>query len=538
MKDHDPLRNLRISYGEVRYVPASETPQAPPAAAAEEPRRSRVKRLDEGLDVARSTVLNVLIILVVAIGVAFTVIELRRDVVVIDAIRLPQALQDMGYSEQVAAIRLWANVARISDAARTDKDRVALLPASQQVDFEAPGAGVSVQSLMQALRAFLGLDETRIAGEFLCGTPACDPEGLALRLRVFRRDRMEIISLDPIGEETGMATAGASGDAAGEPLTETNIKHYFHRAALALLRKLDPFIVASYLFQDGQPEAARAEALKLTGPKRPERKWALNLLGLIAADGGDNEAAVTWFKQAVEADPEDSFAIAYLNWGNVLRSMGEPEAAIAKYRRATELDRGDALAFNNWGAALSDMGQPDAAIEKYRHATELEPDEALAYNNWGSALFEKGEAGAAIGLYKRATEIDPDYAVAFVNWGNALFIQEDLAGAVEQYRRALELDPQLSSANFNMALALRQLGRVDEAIAAFEGVLEIGTDADTAQWVRAQIGALQGLMGGGPAARDGAAQDSTAQDGAARDGTAQDGMAQDGAAANAEAAPD
>lgn len=535
--DSDAQQHISVSYGEVRYVPARQAgaPQAAgPAAAGGRP--SRVKKLDEGLLVARSTVVNAVIILLIGLGLAFTFVELRREVVVIDAIRLPTALEEMGYSDQVAAIRLWGAVARISEAARTDKDRVALLPASQQVDFEAPGAGVSVQSLMRALRSFLSLEETRIAGEFICGTPDCAPEQLSLRLRVFQGSRMEILSLDPIGEDAGTEGQGTEEGATqvlrslgirpGEPLTERNLKAYFHRAALDLLRMLDPFIVASFLYQNGSPNAARDEAMRLTGPGSPERKWALNLLGLIATDRGDHEAAVAWFRKAVDADPEDAFAIAYLNWGNALRAMGRPDEAIPKYRRAAELDPEDALAFNNWGAALSDKGELEAAIEKYRRATEIAPEEALAYNNWGSALFEQGEPGAAIGLYRRATELDPDYAVAYVNWGNALFVREDVAGAVEKYREAVRLDPRISSAHFNMALALRQAGRTEEAIAAFEAFLDTGPDPATAAWVETQIADMGGGAGSGaeevadgaPEAADSETADSTTQEAATETG--------------------
>lgn len=486
MKDHGPPQSFRVTYGEVRYAPApDDPPDAGDASQAggDAPRASLMSRLNEGLAAARSTILNALVILLMLVGVAYTVVELRREVVVIDPIRLPETLQALGYAEEVAALRLWGAVVRISDAARTAKNRVALLPASERVDFQTPGVGVSVQSLIPALRNFLGLKETRIAGEFICETAACEPARLSLRLRVFRGDRMEIIPLGPIGEPSGAGQAGPQA-------TEALIRDYFKRAALELLRRLDPFIFASYLYQS-DPAAAEAVAMKLIGPEDPERKWALNLLGLIAADAGDYQAAIGWYRRALEADEDDTFTIALVNWGNALRNMGQPDAAIARYRQALAQDPDDALAYNNWGAALFDQGDLDGAIEKYRRATELDPEYAYAYGNWGAALFEQGNPELAIPKYRQATLLDPGYAVAYVNWGNALFVQDETDEAAERYARALEIDPGLADATFNLALAYRRLERPGEAAAAFERYLELVPDAPNAEWVDSQIEALR-----------------------------------------------
>ena len=449
MTDREPPETIRISLGEMRFVPASPAPPAPPKGIP-------WKKIGEGFAAVRSVILNGLLLVSLVALIGFAVVELRRQVVVIDPIRLPETLRRMGYSEDVAAHRLWDEVVRINESTPTAKDRVTLLPASLQMDFEAPGAGVSLQAVVQMLRPFLGLDETRIAGEFICMTPECKPEGLALRLRIFRGSGMRIISLAPIGERTD----------------EVGIDRYFRTAALKLLRELDPYVVAFFLYQTDKV-AAEHEALRLIAPTHPQRKWAFNLLGFIAADRGDHDVAIDWYRRAIAADEEDRFAIAYTNWGNALRAKGDPDGAIVEYMRAIELDPESAFAYSNWGNALSDRGDLDGAIEKHARAAGLDPESAFAYSNWGNALYNNGDLDRAIEKYMRATELDPEDALAYYNWGIALADKGDVDGAIAKYIRATELDPEDAGAYTNWGIALNNNGDLVGAIAKFRRATEL-----------------------------------------------------------------
>jgi len=452
MTDREPPEIVQVSLGEMRFVPAPPAPPEPPTP----PKSIPWKKIGEGFAAVRSAVLNGLLLVSLVALIGFAVVELRREVVVIDPIRLPETLRQMGYSEDVAAHRLWDEVVRINESTPTAKDRVALQPASQQMDFEPPGAGVSLQEVVQMLRPFLGLEETRIAGEFICMTTECKPEGLALRLRVFRGSRMKIISLPPIGERTD----------------EAEIDRYFRAAALEVLREIDPYVVAFFLYQTDKA-AARREALQLIAPTHPQRKWALNLLGFIAADSGDHDTAIGWYRRAIAADEEDQFAIAYNNWGNALRAKGDPDGAITKYRRAIELDPENAFAYSNWGNALSDKGDLDGAIAKHARAAELDPESGFAYNSWGNALYNKGDLDAAIAKYRRATELDPEDALAYFNWGIALDDKGDLDAAIANYLRATELDQEDAGAYTNWGIALHNKGDLDGAIAKYMRATEL-----------------------------------------------------------------
>ena len=453
--------------------PAQAKPKARPARAASKKAAAAVqilqpklravtkipwKDIENGLAAVRSFTLTVLLVGALFGVIGFTIAELRRDVVVIDPIRLPGQLKDMGYSEEVAALRLWDAVVEVNESTPTIKDRISLLPASQRVDFEAPGAGMSMQTIVRMLRRFLDLDETRIAGEFICASTECATTNLSLRLRVFRNDRMKLIHMPTLSAVVG-EDAGTDG-----------VDRYFAATALELLRELDPYLVAFHLYQD-DPIAAEREALKLIGPSDPQRKWALNLLGLIAADRRDYAAAVDLFERAIEADQD--FAVAYLNWGNALLDYGDPDGAIQKFDRSIGLDDESWLAHMAWGNALAKKGLLDPAIEKYAEAAKLAPEVAEIQNKWGNALFNNGDLDGAIAKYALASELDPTDAIAVFNWGVALSEKGDNGGAIQKFIRTTELDPTDAGAFVRLGLALQAQGDLRGATQNFTRATEL-----------------------------------------------------------------
>jgi Flp pilus assembly protein TadD len=71
-------------------------------------------------------------------------------------------------------------------------------------------------------------------------------------------------------------------------------------------------------------------------------------------------------------------------------AKGELGEAIARYRRALELDPELAIAWNGLSMALAQSGDLDAGIEAARKLVELEPDDPLSHTNLSRLLQQKG----------------------------------------------------------------------------------------------------------------------------------------------------
>jgi len=93
-----------------------------------------------------------------------------------------------------------------------------------------------------------------------------------------------------------------------------------------------------------------------------------------AADGRLSEARAA-YEQAIAASPESAFL--YRELGVLEGRAGNADRAIARLRRATELDPLDALSFVRLAEALESRQDFAGAAAAYRRALDLEPSPAL-----------------------------------------------------------------------------------------------------------------------------------------------------------------
>lgn len=237
----------------------------------------------------------------------------------------------------------------------------------------------------------------------------------------------------------------------------------------------------------------------------PENPSALHLLGVIAHQVGDSEAAWPLIQRATRVVPD--YAEAHADLGLVFNALGRVEDAIASYRRAVAVKPGNAVAHNNLGNALFAIGDLQGAAASYRTAIAQEPAYAKAHSslglvlhhlshaeeavahcrkavkfepsnpytlcNLGLALQGDAKLSEAIGCFERALALDRDNAEVRNNLGNALQEAERFDEAISQYREALARVPGFLDAQSNLGNALYALERYEEAIEAFRQVLEL-----------------------------------------------------------------
>jgi len=179
----------------------------------------------------------------------------------------------------------------------------------------------------------------------------------------------------------------------------------------------------------------------------PQHPDALHLMGVLASQNGQHEAAVGFIEKAISVNP-------------------------------------DVVDFhNNLGEALRRAGHTERAIACYEKAISLRPDYADAHNNLAAALNKAGRHAQAVGAAERASEINPSDPDPQYNRGIALFALNRFEDSVASLMEAVKAAPH--RAEFHKALgdALRAAGRTDEAIAAYKQSIGItgGDDADVFQ---------------------------------------------------------
>ena len=133
--------------------------------------------------------------------------------------------------------------------------------------------------------------------------------------------------------------------------------------------------------------------------------------------------AETWFEQGCDLEEED------------------PEAAVAVYRRALDLDAGLPDAWLNLGRLLHEQGKLAEAERCYRQAVELHPNEPVAIFDLGVALQDQRRYEEAAAAYEKALALDDSFADAHFNLSavyEALGRRQDAFRYLKSYKALID----------------------------------------------------------------------------------------------------
>jgi protein O-GlcNAc transferase len=235
----------------------------------------------------------------------------------------------------------------------------------------------------------------------------------------------------------------------------------------------------------------------------PADERASYVLGLMALQASDHDAAVHWFERCVALSPKHpgflanlgeayrragklaaaerglaralelrpDLTEAWFNLGLTFKAAASTARAVACFRRAVELAPGLFAPRHELGVALAQLGELSAAIEQLRGAVELNPTKVEAHVDLATALRLGRRREEAVPIFERALTLAPDFALTHNNLGVTLLELRDFDRAIESLRRALALDPTLAEAHSNLGNALKSVGRVAEALEHYRQAL-------------------------------------------------------------------
>jgi serine/threonine-protein kinase len=211
------------------------------------------------------------------------------------------------------------------------------------------------------------------------------------------------------------------------------------------------------------------------------------------------EDAEEKFRSAIGRDP--MYAPAYAGLADTYLLLGSygymPEVeALTKARvavdRALELDERLASAHASRGQILRTERDWKAEEEEYLRAIELDPNYATAHQWYATLLAALGRHEEAREQVLRAGELDPLSHAIRVTTGIVRFMARDYAGALADFRHTVDLEPRFFSAYAWLILLLPLLGRDQEALDAFEKVVELRPDVPYWGFAKAEIHAVAG----------------------------------------------
>ena len=227
------------------------------------------------------------------------------------------------------------------------------------------------------------------------------------------------------------------------------------------------------LHQRGDFQQAEAIYLKLL-TINPANSEALQLLGAIALEKGNNQEALELISLAIEINPR--VASYHSNQGVALKELSKFEEAVASFDKAIFLRPSYAEAYSNRGAALRRLHLLDAAISSCEKAISLNPSLVEAYSNIGLALQEQKKLDAAILIFDKAVSLKSNYYQAYSNRGNALLELKQFDAAIASYDKAIALRPDFAEAYYNRGAAQKELKQLDSAIESYDKAFSLKPD--------------------------------------------------------------
>ncbi len=178
--------------------------------------------------------------------------------------------------------------------------------------------------------------------------------------------------------------------------------------------------------------------------------------------------AIAHLRKAVDAAPE--YFDAWGNLGVAQQKAGDLPAALGSYRRARALDPDAAWVRYNVSAVLLELARPSEAAQAIAHM-ETSPASANHRLALAEMFLVQGQFQQAIEQYMQAATVAQLPADSLDHLGYTLLQTRHPELAEPYLRQALELRPDDPMAYSNLGNALQQMGRLQEALAAYRRAL-------------------------------------------------------------------
>jgi len=184
----------------------------------------------------------------------------------------------------------------------------------------------------------------------------------------------------------------------------------------------------------------------------PDNQRVLINLGFAYSNSGDQEAAIVFYKKAIDmAEESKEVPYAYYGLGIAYQILEKYEDAFAAYSEVIRNNPNFAFGYNSIGRLYVLSGNIEDGIKLYKKAIEISPLFPEAHFNLGDAYVKLGDSGEAIKAYHEALRINPGYSDAYANLALAYARIGKESEAEKFWNKAVRLNPKDATAHSNLA---------------------------------------------------------------------------------------
>jgi Flp pilus assembly protein TadD len=152
------------------------------------------------------------------------------------------------------------------------------------------------------------------------------------------------------------------------------------------------------------------------------------------------------------------------------------DEALLAYQQAVEVAPRSAYAHRVLGTRLLRWGRPVEAVDPLARAVELDPAHAETWNALGMARYHADDRAGAEGAFRDGIARHPSHPGLRLGLAALLVNARRFAEALAEYDALLARVPTFAPAHVARGILLHELGREDEAEAAFVRAAEVAQD--------------------------------------------------------------
>lgn len=205
-------------------------------------------------------------------------------------------------------------------------------------------------------------------------------------------------------------------------------------------------------------------------PNNPDNRVGVGTVRLAA---GDLQAAKTEFLAALKLDPENSGA--HFGLAQVLVLEGSLEDARKEFESVVALDSHVPKLFTEYGRLLWSLKDLDAATKALEQAKEADPRDVLATWSLGAVLYDAGKLQEALKNLEASLTIQPEGEAYFYK-AKIHYDKRDNNQAIDAIKAALErssMNPQYHNLRGHI---MYQAGKFVDAVDAWQTAVKIKPD--------------------------------------------------------------
>ncbi|MFO7713930.1 tetratricopeptide repeat protein [Desulfosarcina sp.] len=200
----------------------------------------------------------------------------------------------------------------------------------------------------------------------------------------------------------------------------------------------------------------------------------------VGLDQQDN--AIAAYKHPIEKDPDN--AVAHFILAMYYKAIGQHVAVIAPLMEVIRIDPANVRARFELGRAYGAVERTAEQIDAFEAILVDQPDHLPTLLNLGTTLGSVGRLEEAMDLFTRANALEPENELIYYNMGVTYNRMDRPEAALRAYTQAIRVNPRMAAAHYNLALTHLKQGSRKRALDEYDILKDLDADAARALFDR------------------------------------------------------